>query len=73
MQAPCYNTKTKTDCSNRSITCRASCKAWKEYELYKKEEYANNAIIKKSREAEFDDKTKRDMRIMKIIGRKMYG
>lgn len=40
MKAPCYNTKTGTDCPRRAVGCRNSCRAWQEYEKGKAAEMA---------------------------------
>lgn len=31
MRSPCYDTKTKTDCPNRTMSCRFKCEPWQQY------------------------------------------
>lgn len=40
MRAPCYDTKTRTDCPRRRIGCRHTCKKWHDYERAKAAEAA---------------------------------
>jgi hypothetical protein len=38
-KSPCYDAKTKTDCPNRCVDCKQTCKKWKEFEEFKKQDY----------------------------------
>lgn len=44
---PCFDVKTKTDCSDRHCGCSADCRKWKDYvelreQLYKHRRYEND-------------------------------
>lgn len=39
IENPCYDRKTKTDCTKRKSGCHATCKEWAIYQAAKNEEY----------------------------------
>lgn len=51
MRAPCYDTKTRTDCPRRAVGCRSTCEAWQAYEVQAAAERAMRAKDAEERRA----------------------
>lgn len=65
IQNPCYNTKTKTDCPQRSAGCRETCNRFKIYKTLKKieEKQKQKEIDLKNLESDIiENNIKRQMR-----------
>lgn len=48
---PCYDRKTRTDCTRRAVGCRSSCPEWKKYETAKAGDDAKRDKERKERRA----------------------